>query len=237
MGEAIIRRFCCQHPLDQDRGFWCSWFPFALPQHWPFCFWVAIVVDHFSRRVMGATAYKSQPTCSEMCGFLGRAIAKAKKPPRHIVCDRGKQFDCNAFRKWCKRKGIQRPRYGAIGKHGSIAVVERVILTIKTVLGHLRLVPYRRDAFVRELNEIVTWYNRSRPHTRLAGRTPDEVYFARFSANRRPRFETRSRWPRGSPCAKPWALVRGSPGAKLTLEVSFQGGRKHLPVVTLKRAG
>ena len=28
------------------------------------------------------------------------------KAPRHIVCDRGKQFDCDAFRKWCKRKGI-----------------------------------------------------------------------------------------------------------------------------------
>ncbi len=42
-------------------------------------------------------------------------------------------------------------------------------------------------------------------------------------------------WPRGSPCARPWALVRGSPGAKLTLEVSFPGNRKHLPIVTLKR--
>ena len=34
---------------------------------------------------------------------------------------------------------------------------------------------------------------------------------------------------------KPWALVRGSPGAKLTLDVSFLDGRMHLPVVTLKR--
>jgi len=32
-------------------------------------------------------------------------------------------------------------------------------------------------------------------------------------------------------------LVRGSPGARLTLEVSFHAGRKHLPIVTLKRAG
>ncbi len=32
------------------------------------------------------------------------------------------------------------------------------------------------------------------------------------------------------------ALVRGSPGAKLTLEVSFHAGRGHLPIVTLKRA-
>ena len=183
---------------------------------------------------MGATAFNSQPSCQEVCRFLGRAIAKAKKTPRHIVCDRGGQFDCPAFRKWCKRKGIQQPRYGAVGKCGSIAVVERAILTIKTLLGHLPTVPYRREAFVRELNEIVTWYNKSRPHTWLGGRTSNEVYFAKFPANRRPRFEPR-RWPRGSPCAKPWALVRGSPGAKLTLEVGYHRGRKHLPIVTLKR--
>ena len=184
---------------------------------------------------MGITAFKSQPSCQEVCGFLGRAIAKAKKVPRHIVCDRGKQFDCNAFRKWCRRKGIQRPRYGAIGKSGSIAVVERVILTIKGLLSRLLLVPYRREAFLRELTGIVAWYNESRPHTWLGGRTPNEVYFGAFSANRRLRFEPRSRWSSSSPCAKPWALVRGSPGAKLTIEVRFHRGRKHLPIVTLKR--
>jgi hypothetical protein len=82
----------------------------------------------------------------------------------------------------------------------------------------------------------VEWYNESRPHTWLGGKTPNEVYHGTFPANRRPRFEPRSRWPRGSPCAKPWALVRGSPGAKLTLDVTFHAGRKYLPIVTLKRA-
>jgi len=218
-------------------GFWCPWLPFALPQCFPFCYWVAIAIDHFSRRVMGVTAFKNQPSCQEVCGFLGRTISKTKKTPRYIVCDRGGQFDCPAFRKWCRRKGIKPPRYGAIGRHGSIAIVERVILTIKGLLSCLLLVPYRREAFLRELTEIVAWYNGSRPHTWLGSRTPDEVYFARFPANRRPRFEPRVRWPRGSPCARPWALVRGSPNAKLTLEVSFRGNRKHLPIVRLKRAG
>jgi len=186
---------------------------------------------------MGVTVFKNQPTYEAVCGFLGRTIAKAQKIPRYIICDRGKQFDCKAFRKWCRRKGIKPPRYGAIGKHGSLAVVKRVILTTKSLLSCLLLVPYRREAFLRKLIEIVAWYNESRPHTWLGGKTPNEVYFGKFPANRRPRFEPRSRWPRGSPCAKPWALVRGSPGAKLTLEVTFKAGRKHLPIVALKRAG
>jgi len=198
-------------------GFWTSWLPFALPQCWPFAWWVGVVVDHFSRRV-------------------SRTIAKAKKPPKYIVCDRGGQFDCDGFRKWCKRKGIKRPRYGAIGKHGSIAVVERVIVTVKCLLSHLLLAPYRREAFLRELTAIVEWYNSHRAHTWLAGKTPDEAYHGTFPANRRPRFEPRSRWPRGSPCAKPHALVRGKSGARLELDVEFLAGRRHLPIVRLKRA-
>lgn len=239
--ERIVTAKCSNHVWHVDLttvptgGFWTSWFPFTLPQRWPFCYWVAIVIDHFSRRVMGVTAFESQPSCREVCSFMGRVIAKAGKAPRYVVCDRGGQFDCPAFRMWCKRKGIKPPRYGKIGKHGSIAVVERVILTIKCLLRCLPLVPYRREAFLRELLAATEWYNKSRPHTWLGGKTPNEVYFHTFPANRRPRFESRSTWPRGSPCAKPWALVRGSPGAKLTLEVSYHSGRKHLPIVTLKR--
>ena len=93
-------------------GFWTSWVPFALPQCWPFCHWVAIVIDHFSRRIVGVTAFKSQPTCEAVWGFLGRTIAKAGRAPKYIVCDRGKQFDCDAFRKWCKRKGAKRRATG-----------------------------------------------------------------------------------------------------------------------------
>ena len=218
-------------------GYWCSWSPFALPQQWPFAYWAAIAVDHFSRRAMGVTAFKKQPDCKAVCGFLGRTISKAKKAPRHIVCDRGKQFDCAPFRKWCKKKGIQRPRYGRIGKHGSIAVVERSILTMKCLLTLMPFISYRREEFRRQLLDTAEWYNGSRPHTWLGGKTPNEVYFGTFPANRRPRYETRAKWPRGSSCARPWALVRGSPGAKLTLDVSFYQGRKHLPVIKLRRAG
>jgi len=32
-------------------GMWCTWLPFALPQCWPFCYWIAVVMDHYSRRV------------------------------------------------------------------------------------------------------------------------------------------------------------------------------------------
>ena len=146
-----------------------------------------------------------------------------------------REFDCEDFRHWCCRKGIK-PRYGAIGRHGSLAVIERLMLTVKLLLRCLALVPLRHAAMRRELSLVAAWYNGARPHMSLGGRTPDEVYFDRFPANRKPRFEPRARWPRGSPCAKPWALVKGKPGVCLQLDVEFQAGRKHLPVVCVKRA-
>ena len=115
-------------------------------------------------------------------------------------------------------------------------MVERFILTLKDGCTRLLLVPYRREAFLRELRFFSEWFNEARPHTTLGGRTPNEVYHAARPANRSPRFEPRARWWRGSPCAKPWALVRGKPGARLELKVTFHRGRKHLPLVTLQPA-
>jgi len=73
-------------------------------------------------------------------------------------------------------------------------------------------------------------------HTTLGGRTPDEVYLSHRPANRSPRFEPRHRWPRGGPSARPWALVRGSPGARVELDIEYLDGKKHLPIVALRRA-
>ena len=81
----------------------------------------------------------------------------------------------------------------------------------------------------------IDWSNEHRPRATLGGRTPNEVYFARHSANRKPRFEPRPGWPRVSPCAKPWALVRGRPGAPIELALDFLAGRKQLPIVRVNR--
>ncbi len=216
-------------------GVWTAWSPFALPQCWPFCWWVAVIVDHFSRRTMGVATYYHQPTSETVRAFLGRTIHAAKATPKYLICDRGTQFDCHGFLCWCRRRNI-RPRFGAVGRQGSIAVVERFILTLKQSCTLLTLVPLRRDAFRRELVLFCGWFNECRPHTALAGATPDEVYHRRFPAVRKPRYEPRAKWPRGSPCARPWALTRGAPGAQLEFDIKFLAGRKHLPVVTLRRA-
>ena len=97
-------------------------------------------------------------------------------------------------------------------------------------------IPLSRAEFRSELLLYVDWFNQHRPHTTLHGRTPDEVYFARRPANRKPRTEPRKHWPRSSPCAKPRTLVAGRPGDRFDIEVEQLAGNRHLPVVTLRRA-
>ena len=200
-----------------------------------FWWWMGVIMDHYSRRIMGVTLFEREPTSAAIRSFFGRAISAAGAKPRHLVCDQGTQFSCKRFRAWCRSKGIH-PRFGAIGEHGRIAVIERLILTLKQGIAWLTLVPFRRRAFLRELGYLAAWYNGHRLHTTLGGKTPDEVYYRLRPMHRRPRFEPRTNWPRRSPGAKPVTRVKGKPGVRLACEIAFQGKRRHLPVVTLKRA-
>jgi len=216
-------------------GFWVPWLPFSLPPIWPFCWFVAVVVDHFSRRVMGVAVFTKEPSSKAVCDFLGQAITTAGGAPRHLITDQGVQFTAKDFNRWRQRRGI-RHRFGAVGRFGSIAIIERLMRTLKSeCTRRLLLVPFRRAAFVRELSLWSGWYNAERPHEALTTRTPDEVYFRRRPACRSPRYEPRARWPRGAPCARPHALIRGRPGVHVDLDVRYSADRKHLPVVAIRK--
>jgi transposase InsO family protein len=201
---------------------------------WPFCWWVAVIIDHFSRRAMGAAVFKRPPTSQQVTAFLRRTIRKAHATPKYLICDQGPQFWCDRFKAWCKGHDI-RIRFGAVGQHGSIAVVERFIRSLKYEGLSKLILSLCQRAFRQQVSLFTAWYNTHRPHMFLNGATPDERYFARRPANRAPRFEPRARWPRGSPCASPQTLVKGKPGVRLELVVAFEAGQKHLPVVELRR--
>jgi putative transposase len=165
-------------------GFWIPWVPFARAQVWPFCWWVALVVDHFSRRVMGFAVFRGEPSSAAIRGFLEGAFSKAGQPPRHLVSDQGVQLTAKAFQRWCRRRGIQH-RFGAVGKYGSLAVIERCIRSLKNeCTRRLVLVPYRLSTLRQELTLYSSWYNGHRPHAWLRGATPDEGYYPRRPACR-----------------------------------------------------
>jgi putative transposase len=207
-------------------GFWVPWVPFTLPQRWPFCWWIAVALDQVSRVLIGFAIYSQPPTSNQIQSFLSRAIQANGVTPRYVVTDKGKQFWCRGFKRWCKRREI-RPRYGAIGQPASIALVERFIRSMKQECTRCLLVPLSLGPMRRELGLYTTWYNTLRPHMSLAGKTPQEVYDGRTEG--RSRIEPRRRWPHGS-------CRRGACGEKVRLNVSYVEGRRHLPVIELRRA-
>lgn len=221
--------------IPASSGFWTSWSPFSLPQHWPFCWWVAVVLDHYSRCVLGIGVFKACPTSVAIQSLLDRVVRKTQAGPKHLICDKGKQFWCKSFKGWCRRKRVQ-PRFGAVGKRGSIAVAERFIGSLKSEWMDLILVPFREWEFRRELAIYTDWYNRYRPHSALGARTPAEAYDGVTPAYQHSRLEPRVKWPGGAPCASPQAPVAGELGAVVRLEVRYHAGRKHLPVVALRCA-
>jgi transposase InsO family protein len=156
-------------------------------------------------------------------------VRRAGRPPRHIVSDQGSQFR-SEYLAWCKRKKA-RPRFGKIGEHGSIAIIERFFRSLKQECFCRSSVPMRVASFEAELSAYVTWYNEYRPHQGLGGVAPAER-LGRTSNTRRPALELR-----------PSSRARGHPrGARsracraLELRVHYLEGRRHLPVIELRKA-
>ena len=214
-------------------GFWIPWLPFAIGQHWPFCYWVVAVLDHFSRKCLIAYAFRSQPSTDDVTSVLDTTIAIAGRAPKYIVSDQGSQFR-DGYELWCQATGIK-PRFGAIGQHGSIAIVERFILSLKNECTRRMLVPLSLALFQDELLRYVTWYNEYRPHQALAGCTPNELYDGTQSARDASRLEAKTE-PRYDKNHAVVAQLQVECVTKLRLVVSQLDGRPHLPIVKLERA-
>jgi transposase InsO family protein len=145
--------------VPTSAGFWATWLPFALPQCWPFCWWLALVLDHHSRRALGYALFTAPPTSEQIRRFLGQVMAKVNAAPKYLITDSGSQFVCGAFQRWCRVHGI-RQRRGAVGQRGSIAVIERFFGTLKREGTRLlSAVPLQRRPWQRELSWFLAWYN------------------------------------------------------------------------------
>jgi transposase InsO family protein len=221
--------------VPTSAGLWVPWLPNALAQRWPFCWWVAFAIDHYSRQAVGFAVFAQQPTSLEVRSFLGRAIAQRGQSPKYIISDLGGQFDCEGYRSWCDRRGIEY-RYSSADSLAATAVVERFIKSIKEEMLRLSDVPLRRDELRAQIVSYLTWFHEHRPHQGLGGRTPNEVCSGERPANEKARFEPRALWPRRSPCALPTAAQRGTAGRLLEVVVTHHNADARLPVVEFRRA-
>ncbi|MBI3271732.1 MAG: DDE-type integrase/transposase/recombinase [Planctomycetes bacterium] len=85
---------------------------------------VAAVLDAFTRSIVVLDVCRTEPSAGWICRLFERGVRAARRAPKHLVTDRGVQFTSRQFKASVKRRGV-RQRFGAIGSHGGIALIER----------------------------------------------------------------------------------------------------------------
>ena len=210
------------------RGCWTPWWPFSIVLCWLLSWHLVLVLDHFTRSLLAFRLVRREPSSSDVCAALDDAVLHAGTAPNHLISDQGSQFQSD-YRAWCELHGAK-PRYGAVGQHGSIAIIERFILSLKQEFLRRIHVPSTESRMLEAMAAYQRWYKEHRPHASLDGRTPREMLEGAPPPRERARIDPRARYPigRGPPARR----ARGP----LELVVDDVGGFRELPVIRLRQA-
>jgi len=183
-------------------------------------FKVGVVFDAFSRMPLSARVFIKEPSSAEIARFVS-GTAKRHGRPSHFVSDQGRCFTGQVFRRKLRRLGVKQ-RFGAIGKKGSIALIERLWRTLKDTLGLHLLRPLVAQDLMEKIEMGLVHYAHFRPHQALGGATPAEIYFGRTPAHLSAIPPPRGR-PGGGPVDSPF-------------HVEYLDAERLLPVLVRKAA-
>ena len=138
---------------------------------WPT--WVLVAIDHFSRKVVA---------CCPLEGPNGGWVVDALESvflrhgaPRHIISDQEGVFVSEVFAALLEDWNIKQ-RFGAVGKHGCIAVTERAILTLKQEWLRRVVVIRGLDHLNQLLDDFSEYYNHWRGHSTIGGAVPAVIH-------------------------------------------------------------
>ncbi len=149
-------------------------------------FRLAVVIDVFSRFPLAWRPFDTEPSAEEMAAVLDEAVARARRyhpelSPAHFITDKGASFTAEEFQATVARHGMK-ARFGAVGRHGSIAFIERLWRGLKDLL-QLRLDRrLLREDLEPRIGLGLFYYSVLKPHQGLAGATPAEIYFQKEPA-------------------------------------------------------
>jgi transposase InsO family protein len=144
-------------------------------------FKVAVVFDAFSRMPLSLRVFSKEASAREIVRFVSKA-ARRHGRPAHFISDHARCFTGQIFRRKLLWLGVKQ-RFGAVGKKGSIALIERLWRTLKDTLGLRLLRPSAAEDLAATVELGLLHYAHFRPHQGLAGATPAEVYFGRTPAH------------------------------------------------------
>jgi putative transposase len=144
-------------------------------------FKVAVVFDAFSRMPLSVWVFSKEASAGEIARFVSKA-ARRHGRPTHFISDHARCFTGGTFRRKLLRLEVKQ-RFGAVGKKGSIALIERLWRTLKDALGLRLLRPSAAEDLAATVELGLLHYAHFRPHQALGGATPAEMYFGRTPAH------------------------------------------------------
>jgi transposase InsO family protein/DNA-binding XRE family transcriptional regulator len=183
-------------------------------------FKVAVVFDAFSRMPLSARVFSKEASAVEIARFVSRTSTRHGRPA-HFVSDRARCFTGGIFRRKLLKLGVKQ-RFGAVGKKGSIALIERLWRTLKDTLGLRLLRPSAAEDLAATVELGLLHYAHFRPHQGLGGATPAEIYFGRTPAHL-----SAIPPPRGRP---------GEGSMDLPFRIDYLDAEQLLPVLVRKAA-
>jgi putative transposase len=138
---------------------------------WTGFVYLAVVLDAFSRRVVGwamANHLRTELVLAALDMALGR-----RKPEGGIIhhSDQGSQHISLAFGKRCEEAGV-RPSMGSVGDAYDNALCESFFATLECELLDRRSFRSQAQARLEVFGYIEGWYNPSRRHSALGYRSP-----------------------------------------------------------------
>jgi putative transposase len=139
---------------------------------WQGWLYVAVVMDLFSRKIVG---WSAGPTIGGELMLNAVLMAVRQRRPRGtlIHSDQGTQDGSDAWRRFCRSHRLQ-PSMSRKGNCWDNAVAESFFGSLKKERIKKRICRTRALAFVDVADYIDTFYNRSRRHSFLGGVSPDE---------------------------------------------------------------
>jgi putative transposase len=134
--------------------------------------YLVAVVDWASRKVLAAKVAITLEACHAV-DVLQEAFTRHGSP-EIVNTDQGSQFTAAEFVKAVEDRGCRISMDGR-GAWRDNVFVERLWKSVKYEWVYLHAYDSVTDARV-SIMQYLDWYNRSRPHSKLEKRTPDEAY-------------------------------------------------------------
>jgi putative transposase len=158
--------------IDRPNQVWCADLT-CIPMRWGFLYLVA-VMDWATRKVLVWRVSKTMDV--EFCPeALEEALARHGRP-EIFNTDQGSQFTSPRFTRILREAGIRMSMDGR-GRWMKNVFIERLWCSLKYECVYLHA--FETGAELRAgLVRWISYYNTGRPHSALAGRTPDEAYGA-----------------------------------------------------------